>query len=336
VDSSERVLTCVSNAPGDIRRDLLRDLRAAVDADAAAFVTIAPDQDGTRRYVHGATVGGADFARGWHALEGHPALEGSFANNSEVTRAMRGGWTLESAPKRSRNRFCQFNIDYTDREAYLQSSLHNLLYQPLEIVDQLRALFFHRRRFIGWVGTLRMGRGHFTHADRRRLNAMAPRVEDALLAAECALPALGNSPTHALLTADGKVAGAAGESVNWLTRERSQVLGRIVRDVDAGSGPAQALVDSATVRIVRLDGTEGVRYLAILQPGDRIQLDVFADLTPTEKRVARDAALGLRDREIADDRGISLYTVKGHLRRVYDKLGVASRVELAHLFTSGG
>jgi DNA-binding CsgD family transcriptional regulator len=94
-------------------------------------------------------------------------------------------------------------------------------------------------------------------------------------------------------------------------------------------------VDNARVRIVRLDGSESVRYLAILQPRDRVQLDTFADLTPTEERIARDAALGLRDREIADDRGISIYTVKGHLRRAYEKLGVASRVELARLLAAG-
>lgn len=329
----DSILTCVSNAPGDIRRELLSELRSVVNADVAAFVTIAPDQDGTRRYVHGVTVGGADFARGWHVLEGQPALEGSFADNSTATSAMRG-WTLESAPKRSRSRFRQFNGDYADQEAFLQSSVNTRLYQPLEIVDQLRGLFFHRRRFVGWIATLRLGRGRFTHVDCRRLNAMVARVEDALLAAECVLPTLDDSPAHALLTADGKVAGATRESAAWLTDERSQALGRIVRNADAGHGPAQALVDNARVRIVRLDGADSVRYLAILQPGDRVQLDTFADLTPTEKRIARDAALGLRDREIADDRGISIYTVKGHLRRAYDKLGVASRVELARLFAA--
>jgi DNA-binding CsgD family transcriptional regulator len=310
----------------------LSELRSTVNADVAAFVTIAPDQDGTRRYVHGTTVGGAEFERGWHVLEGQPALEGSFADNSTATRAMRG-WTLESTPKRSRSRFRQFNGDYENQEAFLQSSVNTLLYQPLEIVDQLRGLFFHRRRFVGWIATLRLGRGRFTHVDCRCLNAMVARVEDALLAAECVLPTL-DSPAHALLTPDGKVTGATRDSAPWLTDERSQALGRIVRGVDAG-GPAQALVDNARVRIVRLDGSESVRYLAILQPRDRVQLDTFADLTPTEERIARDAALGLRDREIADDRGISIYTVKGHLRRAYEKLGVASRVELARLLAAG-
>jgi DNA-binding CsgD family transcriptional regulator len=53
------------------------------------------------------------------------------------------------------------------------------------------------------------------------------------------------------------------------------------------------------------------------------------DLTPTEKRVAELAAAGHTNREIAQALFLSVHTVEHNLRRVYSKLGIRSRTELA-------
>ena len=53
------------------------------------------------------------------------------------------------------------------------------------------------------------------------------------------------------------------------------------------------------------------------------------DLTPTEERVARLAAHGLSNKEIAGELVVSVYTVEKHLSHVYAKLGVRSRSKLA-------
>jgi DNA-binding NarL/FixJ family response regulator len=55
-------------------------------------------------------------------------------------------------------------------------------------------------------------------------------------------------------------------------------------------------------------------------------------LTDAEQRVARLAASGLRNREIADQLVMSVRTVEGHLSSVYAKVGVRSRTELALFF----
>lgn len=60
-----------------------------------------------------------------------------------------------------------------------------------------------------------------------------------------------------------------------------------------------------------------------LRPGDA------AELTPSEERIARLAAGGLRNREIAARLFISAKTVEASLARAYAKLGVRSRTELA-------
>jgi DNA-binding NarL/FixJ family response regulator len=52
-------------------------------------------------------------------------------------------------------------------------------------------------------------------------------------------------------------------------------------------------------------------------------------LSPREEDVLRHVAMGLRNAEIADRLSISEETVKTHLNRIFRKLGVRDRVELA-------
>jgi DNA-binding NarL/FixJ family response regulator len=48
-----------------------------------------------------------------------------------------------------------------------------------------------------------------------------------------------------------------------------------------------------------------------------------------EQRVAELVVLGRRNREIADELFVSIATVEAHLTRIYRKLHVRSRTELA-------
>ena len=56
---------------------------------------------------------------------------------------------------------------------------------------------------------------------------------------------------------------------------------------------------------------------------------VIGELTAAEQRVAKLAAAGRTNREIADTLFMSVRTVEGHLSHVYGKLGIRSRTELA-------
>jgi DNA-binding CsgD family transcriptional regulator len=64
---------------------------------------------------------------------------------------------------------------------------------------------------------------------------------------------------------------------------------------------------------------------------DRLGELVESSLTPREREVARLVARGLRDAEVADALALSPHTVKQHVKSVYRKLGVRSRVALARL-----
>jgi DNA-binding CsgD family transcriptional regulator len=61
----------------------------------------------------------------------------------------------------------------------------------------------------------------------------------------------------------------------------------------------------------------------------------MGELTDAEFRVARLAAAGLRNREIAEQLFMSVRTVEGHLSNVYAKLGIRSRMELAAYLADG-
>ena len=56
------------------------------------------------------------------------------------------------------------------------------------------------------------------------------------------------------------------------------------------------------------------------------------DLTPSETRVAELVATGSTNREVADALFISVHTVEANLKRIYRKLGIRSRTELASRF----
>jgi DNA-binding CsgD family transcriptional regulator len=58
-------------------------------------------------------------------------------------------------------------------------------------------------------------------------------------------------------------------------------------------------------------------------------------LTPTERRVAELVAQGLQTKQVAGRLFVSPKTVEGHLSRIYGKLGVSSRTELAHRLGDG-
>jgi DNA-binding CsgD family transcriptional regulator len=61
----------------------------------------------------------------------------------------------------------------------------------------------------------------------------------------------------------------------------------------------------------------------------------MGELTDAELRVARLAAAGFRNREIAEQLFMSVRTVEGHLSNTYAKLGIRSRTELAAYFAEG-
>jgi two-component system, NarL family, nitrate/nitrite response regulator NarL len=109
-------------------------------------------------------------------------------------------------------------------------------------------------------------------------------------------------------------AGARGifsrhDSVETLSKSiRSVYDGQIWANSEQMSYAVEALASSPVVRAVDANG--------------------LSLLSKREMDVVRSLAEGLTNREIAERLGLSQHTIKNYLFRVYDKLGVSSRLEL--------
>jgi DNA-binding NarL/FixJ family response regulator len=80
--------------------------------------------------------------------------------------------------------------------------------------------------------------------------------------------------------------------------------------------------------------TEQLRALGATPATGPTPTPTVAALSEAELRVARLIARGYKNREIADKLVISRHTVDSHLRHIFQKLGVNSRVNVARLIPS--
>ena len=98
---------------------------------------------------------------------------------------------------------------------------------------------------------------------------------------------------------------------------KDRALGRLVQCLEKVRGGGRCVDEGLLQRALDLKMGGGGRGLA--------------SLSPREQSVAALVAEGRRNREIGETLGISEGTVKVHLYRIYEKLGVSNRTELAIL-----
>jgi ATP/maltotriose-dependent transcriptional regulator MalT len=108
---------------------------------------------------------------------------------------------------------------------------------------------------------------------------------------------------------------------------------RYLHDALAVLGETGAARDQA--RVARRLRAAGVRPLARRAPDERPKLG-WDSLTGAEIRVVRLVAEGLTNRQVAERLYLSSYTVATHLRHVFEKVGVASRMELGRAAVDRG
>jgi two-component system, NarL family, nitrate/nitrite response regulator NarL len=108
-------------------------------------------------------------------------------------------------------------------------------------------------------------------------------------------------------------------------QDSSDLLRRCIRQVHEGH--AWVSHDQMTLVLEALAATPKIRAV----DGKGMNL-----LSKREVEVVRCLAEGLTNREIAQRIGLSQHTIKNYLFRIFDKLGVSSRVELLFMTLSGG
>ena len=142
------------------------------------------------------------------------------------------------------------------------------------------------------------------------------RAEEAVAAAAAALGAARHAPLAAARAqlAEGRALAAAG-------RRRDAVEALVAVEARLDGFGAVRLRDEAARELRRLGHRvrRPARMRAAAPPGP---------LTEREREIALLVADGRTNREVAEQLVLSTRTVEAHLRNVYGKLGVRSRVEL--------
>lgn len=112
-------------------------------------------------------------------------------------------------------------------------------------------------------------------------------------------------------------AGACGYLIK---RSRAAEVRQAILDVHSGGAPMSAEIAR---RVVEAFHSSAPRPT----PGE-----ATVSLSLRETEVAQLIAKGLANKEIADQLGLSIETVRGHLKKIYDKLHVRCRTEAAVKF----
>lgn len=110
---------------------------------------------------------------------------------------------------------------------------------------------------------------------------------------------------------------AAGASGYLLKRMPPRQLVAAIEEVCAGGSPMSAPIARKVVQ----------SFKAAPAPADQA-----TELSPREASVVNGLAEGLAYKQIADQLGVSIHTVRNYIRRIYEKLHVRSRSEAVAKF----
>src|SRR5258706_5422138 len=110
---------------------------------------------------------------------------------------------------------------------------------------------------------------------------------------------------------------AAGASGYLLKRMSPKTLLESIEEVCAGGSPMSAAIARKVVQSFKAAPARG---------------DESAELSPRERSVLDGLAGGLAYKQIADELGVSIHTVRNYIRRIYEKLHVCTRTEAVAKF----
>lgn len=217
------------------------------------------------------------------------------------------------------------------------SELHTHFLVPYEIHSCFRIMTYRGPRFTGWIGTFR-GRDEpvFDANFVRQFRQFSEPLKVVFSAAEqLSKRGLWEDEKFAIFDARGRLDFASPDLRSNCNSHRMGAIGDIVRKFDRGDiDQCVRVVDGVEVRISRLAGRGMFCYLAQFVPAQPVISDPLTRLTlltPAQREVASLAARGRTNSEIAAKTNRSVNTVKVHLRNIYKRLDISTRLELAML-----
>ncbi len=313
----DRLSTISSDCPKLIRAEVLDAMLDAVSAEMGMYGTCATDTRGQRYFTSAALRGHDQELIDWIApIFERPALDAP--------------WLPPNTDPREVNTFIRIKTFYPTQELH-STQIYQSLFTPMETGDQVRVVLFDGSHFLGWIGLIRRGLAErFWLSEERKLNGALGHIRAALAAADALESKTLDNGVFGVSTAEGVIEHASPSLNLWLNPERQSYLTHRIRSIDGGTAACGSEIFSgAEIRIVRLDGSSGVRYLITIDRASIMRLDPMNWLTPRQREVAEFAAVGATSDEIARTLEISPHTVRTHIKNIYERLGVSSRLELA-------
>lgn len=119
--------------------------------------------------------------------------------------------------------------------------------------------------------------------------------------------------------------GGTAQIVAKGNKSKEDLIRRIVGAMGKAEPFFEASEDCAAEEIILDTNVDGVRYLLIRMP---VLIPVHVSLSPREQEIVRMVAKGYPTKAVTRVLNISCWTVSAHLRRVFTKLGVTSRLAM--------
>lgn len=224
----------------------------------------------------------------------------------------------------------------TERAQVRTLGAWSMFWSPARVRAMAGMTIVHEGRLIGSVlCARRLGEPAFGRAELAALRAIEERVAHLFVTAWRRGQAQCNGPDQAsflVFDADGRHVSTSIDAAPWL--REPEIVARIgslaVALCRSGAVRAEHFVRRARVRLERLEGAVP-RVLAVAEEGDHHRPGAREKLTEAQRRVADLAAAGATVKEIAAALERSPETVRDHLKAIYDRLGIGSRVELGRV-----
>jgi DNA-binding CsgD family transcriptional regulator len=303
--------------PAELRQIAVEAMRRATESEVAMFYAPTDVGEDTLRAVDWAVAGtGARAAAVRHEFE----------------RGFRIDKSTAHGPRAWSRRFVKFDELVRRWPAAMQAHTAETA-GPVGVIDQLLLQTESRGQHLGWLGGLRFaGERAYPRELTAALRPLVGPVGGYLVQAHAiAGAARPEEACDLLVDALGRVDYATPTAKAWLALDAVvNELRRVIRAVDRRELPAgEVPFRGATARVVRMERDHRVRYLVHLDAPPPMPEKVR--LTRAEHEIAELAAAGATIAEIAAHRQTSHGTVRNQLKRVYQRLGVNSRVELARV-----